>query len=74
MRELMRTVALGPGSRAKLSDDCPIDFEGAGPVPGEVCRIVSQRKRTTKDGVTAVKLERSDAIWLIPSRYVEAVG
>ena len=69
----MGTAALGPGSRARLSLDCPIDFEGSGPIPGEVVLVVAQREWTVRGGVSAVKHERSDAIWLVPSRYVEAV-
>jgi hypothetical protein len=55
----MHLKAITLGKHVTLATDCPIDFEGAGPVPGEAGQIVALSGGTMERGVVAVSFEDS---------------
>ena len=62
------------GDSVKLSPACPIDFEGAGPLPGDMGEIISAPNPADARACFAVRLRRMPSAWLIPRKYLEAVG
>ena len=67
----LQTITLG--THVRLATDCPIDFEGAGPVPGEAGQIVALSGGTVERGVVAVSFERLASPWIIPIRFLRQV-
>ncbi len=68
---LLKNITLG--MHVRLAPDCPIDFKGVGPVPGEAGHVVALSGGTVERGVVAVSFERSDPPWIIPSRFLEQI-
>ncbi|MDX1434212.1 MAG: hypothetical protein R3286_17355 [Gammaproteobacteria bacterium] len=68
----IRTFALG--QRVRMAGHCPIDFEGIGPLPGDVGRVVAVPGRGDDggDSCVGVAFDRAPSPWLIPSRWVES--
>lgn len=62
------------GDRVKISPGCPIDFEGAGPLPGDRGEIVSAPSPSDARACFAVRLRRMASPWFIPRQYLEPVG
>ena len=67
----LKTITLG--THVRLATDCPIDFEGAGPVPGEAGHVVALSGGTMERGIVAVSFERLESPWIIPSRFLEEI-
>lgn len=65
----MRTFALG--DRVKMAGHCPIDFEGTGPLPGDLGRIVAVPERNDQEACLGIRFDRGPSPWLIPRRYLE---
>jgi hypothetical protein len=63
-----------PGDRVKVSRSCPIDFEGVGPVPGSVGRIVSVSESREARRSCTVRFGTHSSEWLIPNAFLEPVG
>ncbi len=61
------------GARVRISTPCPIDFEGVGPVAGDIGRVVALSGGTRGRGTVAVEFERFGSPWIIPSRFLELV-
>lgn len=61
------------GDRVKISPACPIDFEGAGPLPGDRGEIVSEPSFGDARACFAVRLGRIPSAWFIPRQYLEPV-
>ena len=59
------------GERVRLSRSCPIDFEGIGPLPGDLGEIVELPVKDDERHETGVRFERVSARWEIPSDYLE---
>ncbi len=60
-----------PGDRVKISPACPIDWEGAGPLPGDEGYVLG---RDEQDGVLEglrVRFERIRSTWVVPQRYLD---
>lgn len=62
------------GDRVKISPACPIDFEGAGPLPGDLGEIVSTPGAGDSRACFAVRLRRMASPWFIPQQYLQPVG
>ena len=69
----MRFGRIVSGTRVRMSDRCPIDFEGVGPVPGDVGHVVALSGGTEERGTVAVSFERFGAPWIIPRRFLEVM-
>jgi hypothetical protein len=67
----LKTITLG--THVRPATDCPIDFEGTGPVPGEAGHVVALSGGTVERGVVAVSFERLESPWIIPSRFLEQI-
>ncbi len=60
-----------PGDRVKISPACPIDWEGVGPLPGDVGYVLTAADADGMlEGLT-VHFERVHAAWIVPPRYLE---
>jgi hypothetical protein len=62
------------GDRVRISPACPIDFEAAGPLPGDSGEIVSTPGSGDARACFAVRLRRMPSPWLIPRQYLEPAG
>lgn len=62
------------GDRVRVSPGCPIDFEAAGPLPGDSGKIVSTPCSGDARACFAVRLRRMSYPWLIPRQYLEPAG
>ena len=67
----LRTITFG--THVKITGHCPIDFEGAGPVPGEVGQVVALSGGTADRGAVAVSFARLVSPWVIPVRFLEPI-
>ena len=61
------------GTHVRLASGCPLDFEGAGPVPGEAGEVIALSGGTVERGVVAVSFERLASPWIIPTRFLEKI-
>ena len=61
------------GTHVRITAHCPIDFEGAGPVPGEVGRVVALPGGINQRGAVAVSFERLGSPWIVPIRFLELI-
>ena len=68
------STAFRIGDRVKLSPACPIDFEAAGPLPGDLGEIISVPRSGDTRACFAVRLRQMVSPWLIPGQYLEPVG
>ena len=71
--EPMQPKTITLGTNVRLATDCPIDFEGAGPVPGEAGRIVALSGDPVQRDAAAVSFERLVSPWIIPTRFLEQI-
>lgn len=62
------------GERVRVVPSCPIDFEGIGPLPGDVGEVVLPPERGDDRNYTVVRFERLSAHWRIPGHYLERTG
>ena len=62
------------GDQVKISPACPIDFEAAGPLPGDLGRIVSTPGASDARACFAVSLSRMPNLWYIPQQYLVPVS
>lgn len=67
-------IAFHIGDPVRISPACPIDFEAAGPLPGDMGEIVSTPSGSDARACFAVRLRRMPYDWLIPRQYLEPVG
>ena len=64
-------ASVAVGDRVVLSLRCPVDFEGVGPRPGDVGKVVSVRGPRACLGV---RFDGTHHPWLIPREYLVRVG
>ena len=68
------SAAYGRGARIRITRGCPIDFEGIGPTPGDIGRVIGV---LTREGdrcrCVAVRFDGFDSDWVVPLRYVEPI-
>jgi len=69
----MPRKTIASGTHVSITANCPIDFEGAGPVPGEVGQVVALSGGTVERGVVAVSFERLGSPWIIPIRFLDLI-
>lgn len=62
-----------PGDRVRVSLECPIDFEGVGPLPGDSGQVVELSDTDHMATTACVHFERVEAAWNIPHRFLERV-
>ena len=62
------------GDQVKISPACPIDFEAAGPLPGDLGEIVSVPGAGDSRACFAVRLSRMPSPWYIPRQYLVPAG
>ena len=71
---MSKPLALVRGARIRIIPDCPIDFEGIGPTPDTVGRVVVE---LTREGdrcrCVSVRFDGLASEWVVPLRYVELV-
>ena len=67
----MKTIKFG--THVMITAHCPIDFEGAGPVPGEVGQVVALSGGMVRSGVVAVRFDRLVSPWVIPTRFLQPI-
>lgn len=60
-----------PGDRVRVVRSCPIDFEGIGPLPGDVGEVIMPPEREDDRRLTVVRFDRVSARWRIPGDYLE---
>ncbi len=71
---MSKAAAFVQGARIRITRGCPIDFEGIGPTPDDVGRVIEV---LTRDGdccrCVAVRFDGLDSEWVVPVRYVEPI-
>lgn len=60
-----------PGDRVKISPACPIDWEGAGPLPGDEGYVLARSEGYDVLEGLSVHFERIRSAWVVPHRYLE---
>ena len=68
---MMLRAIFEPGDRVRVIRSCPIDFEGIGPLPGDVGEVVIPPERGDDRHDTVVNFERIATHWRIPCDYLE---
>lgn len=62
------------GDRVLLSRHCPLDFEGAGPLPGAAGRVMSLPGNGDPECAVAVRFDGYPSMWSIPGVYLEVLS
>ncbi len=73
-QHMSNVAAYVRGARIRITRGCPIDFEGIGPAPGAVGRVVQVLTREgDRCSCVAVRFDGLDSEWVVPVRYVEPI-